>query len=64
MVTISATCLAIGLAIQNNTIKCIERPSRLGGTYIAIEDDTGVIEVADTMEEANARIDRIRESVS
>ncbi len=52
----NSTSLAIALAIKTDSIRLIERPSRLGGTFIAISDDHGIIEVADTLQEAEARI--------
>jgi hypothetical protein len=52
----NSTTLAIALAIKTDSIRLIERPSRLGGTFIAISDDHGIIEVADTLQEAEARI--------
>ena len=52
----NSTTLAIALAIKTNSIRLIERPSRLGGTFIAISDDHGIIEVAHTLQEAEARI--------
>jgi len=52
----NSTTLAIALAIKTDSIRLIERPSRLGGTFIAISDDNGIIEVADTLQEAEARI--------
>ena len=52
----NSTTFAIALAIKTNSIRLIERPSRLGGTFIAISDDSGIIEVANTLQEAEARI--------
>lgn len=56
MKSLSATCLAIAIAYKNGTLKLIEKTSRFGDTYIAIEDDRGIIEVAGDMNEANARV--------
>ena len=56
MLTLSATCLAIAIANKAGTIRLVERASRFGGTYVAIEDDYGVIEVANDMAEAQRRI--------
>lgn len=56
MRTLSATCVAIALAHKGGTLRLTERRSRLGGTFIAIEDDCGVIEVADNMQDAQSRI--------
>lgn len=58
--TLSATDLAIALASKAGTLRLVERPSRLGGTYIAIEDARGVIEVADDLASAEARVAAIR----
>lgn len=60
MRTLSSTDLAIALAIKAGTIRLVERASRLGGTFVAIEDAVGVIEVASDMEEANRRIAEVR----
>jgi len=56
MKTLSATCVAIALASKHGTLRLVERPSRLGGTFVAIEDGKGVIEVANDMKEAMARV--------
>jgi hypothetical protein len=59
--TLSATCVAIALADKRGTLRLVERPSRFGGTCIAIEDDVGVIEVADDLASAEARVAELRE---
>lgn len=64
MITLSATCLAIALADEAGTLILEERPSRLGGTFIAIRDDFGIIEVADDRAAADARINAIRARVA
>lgn len=64
MITLSATCLAIALADQAGSLRLTERPSRFGDTFIAIEDEVGLIEVALTWDEANARVSAIRERVA
>jgi hypothetical protein len=64
MITLSATCLAIALADKAGTLALSEHPSRFGDTYIAISDEVGLIEVALTWGEANARVSTIRERVA
>lgn len=61
MLALSATDLAISLAIKAGTLRLVERASRLGGTFVAIEDAYGVIEVASDMEEAAKRIAEVRQ---
>jgi hypothetical protein len=63
MFTLSATCLAIALADQAGTLRLVEREGRFG-PFVAIEDATGVIEVALSWAEANQRISAIRERVA
>jgi len=41
----SATDLAIAVANERGDLRFVERPSRFGGTFYAIEDAVGVIEV-------------------
>lgn len=64
MLTLSATCLAIALADKAGTLRFVERPSRLGGTFVAIEDEVGLIEVAADMTEATGRRDALRVQVA
>lgn len=64
MRTLSATCLAIALADKAGTLSLVERPSRLGGTYVAICDDHGIIEASLDMAEAEARIEALRERLA
>lgn len=64
MRTLSATCLAIAVAHKAGTLRLVKRASRLGGTFIAIEDDRGLIEVADNMAEAEARVAEIARRVA
>ncbi len=54
--SLSATDVAIAFAAKDGTIRLVERPSRFGGTVVAIEDGFGVIEVADDMAAAKARV--------
>ena len=54
----SATDYAIRAASASQTLRLVERPSRFGGTVVAIEDGVGVIEVADDMSAAQARVAR------
>jgi hypothetical protein len=61
MKLLSSTDLAIACAIKANTLRLVERASRFGDTFIAIEDGFGTIEVADDMAQANARIAAIQE---
>jgi len=56
MQTFSATDYAIRAASASQTLRLVERPSRFGGTTISIEDAIGVIEVADDMSSAQARV--------
>jgi hypothetical protein len=60
MFTLSATCVAIAIADKAGTLRMVERPSRFGGTFIALEDARGLIEVAMTMEEARDRVETLR----
>lgn len=53
---ISSTDLAIAIAAKSGTLTLTERPSRFGGTFVAICDEHGIIEVADDFHTANARI--------
>ncbi len=54
--SLSATCVAIAIAAKDGTLRLVERPSRFGGAFVAIEDAFGVIEVADDMSAALARV--------
>lgn len=56
---LAATDLAIAIAAKRGTLRLVERPSRFGDTFIAIEDDRGIIEVADDMIAANARVQAV-----
>jgi len=59
---LSATDLAIAVAHKAGTLTIVERPSRFGDTYIAIGDDHGLIEVALSRVEADARVAAIVEA--
>lgn len=48
----NASTLAIRIASENGTLRIVEREGRFG-TFFAICDDNGTIEVADTRNEAN-----------
>lgn len=63
MLTLSATCLAIALADQAGTLLLTEEQGRFG-SYIAICDDRGLIEVAMSRAEADARLAALRERVA
>lgn len=56
MLLLSATSLAIRSASERGTLRFVEQASRFGGTFIAICDEQGVIEVASDMTEAKARV--------
>ena len=56
MIAVSASDVAIVSANKNGTLRFVERESRLGGTFIALCDDKGTIEVFDTMNEAQQRV--------
>jgi hypothetical protein len=58
--TLSGTDVAIAMARRDGTLKLNERPSRYGGTYVAICDEFGIIEVADDMAAAERRVDECR----
>ena len=54
--TLSSNDYSIRLASARNTLKINEIPSRFGGTFFAICDEFGVIEVTATKDEADALI--------
>jgi hypothetical protein len=56
----SATDFAIRLADKAGTLKLTERVSRFGDTFVAIEDERGIIEVADDMSAAQQRVTECR----
>jgi hypothetical protein len=57
---LSATDVAIALAIKANTLIVKEPPTRFGDTCICFEDNVGLIEVHLTQEAANARLAQIK----
>jgi hypothetical protein len=59
MLAVSSQCLAIAQADKARALSLIERDGRFG-SFVAICDDRGTIEVADTLAEANERLDAIR----
>ena len=63
MLTLTATCLAIAVADKAGQLRLVEREGRFG-SFVAIEDNCGTIEVADDMREAEARVAAIRERVA
>ena len=63
MIALSSACFAISLAAQAGTIRIEEREGRFG-TFAAIVDDRGTIEVADSIADAQARINAILERVA
>lgn len=60
----SSTDYAIMCAMIDNTLRLVERPSRFGGTFIAIEDNKGVIEIANDTAEADKRLAPFREHLA
>lgn len=56
---LAATDLAIAVAAKRGTLRLVERPSRFGDTFVAIEDDRGIIEVADDMVAAQKRVEAV-----
>jgi hypothetical protein len=59
---LSATDLAIALAMKGGSLRIVERASRFGDTFFAIEDACGVIEVQMDRVALDARIAAIREA--
>jgi hypothetical protein len=56
---LSATDFAIAVAVKAGTLTLTERPSRFGGTFVAVGDDHGIIEVANDMAAAHVRVAQI-----
>jgi hypothetical protein len=63
MIALSSQCLAIANASENGTLRLVRREGRFG-EFVAIADTHGTIEVADSMAEASARINSIRERIA
>lgn len=61
---LAAADVALALAIKAGTLRVVSRPSRFGGEFYALVDDVGVIEVADTHEEAVSRLKEIERRVA
>ena len=59
MVLLSATDVAIAMAIKTGTLVVSEHTGRFG-QYWAISDDRGLIEIANSAAEAEARISALR----
>lgn len=59
MQLLSSTDVAIAMAIRNNSLRVVECEGRFGAFW-SIDDDFGVIEVALSAEEADARISAIK----
>ena len=60
MFALSSACVAISMADEAGKLRFVERNSRFGGTFIAISDDHGIIEVADDQAAADARVAALR----
>jgi len=56
---ISAADVSLALAVKAGTLRMIVRASRFGGEFYSLEDDVGVIEVANTHGEAVSRLKEI-----
>lgn len=56
---LSAADVALAFAMKAGTLRMVVRASRFGGEFYSLEDDVGVIEVADSHEEAVARLREI-----
>lgn len=63
---LNSTDVALAVAVRNETFRMVECESRYfpGETYIALEDDKGVIEVALDWQEAFDRYNSICERVA
>lgn len=63
MLILSSTCLAIASADKAGTLRIYEREGRFG-VHAVIADNFGVIETPNTLEEANERVNAIRERIA
>lgn len=63
MIALSSACMAIAIADKAGALRTEAREGRFGG-FVAICDNHGIIEVADNMAEAMARIAAIRERMA
>ena len=62
---ISSADLALALALEAGTFRLVVRESSYGlGEFYSLEDDHGVIEVANSHEEAVTRIKQVEEALS
>lgn len=59
MIAVSSADLAIAIADKAGALSIIEREGRFG-SFFAICDDRGTIEIADTQAEASERVASIR----
>lgn len=60
MQVLSATDVAIAVALGNNTLKVAARMSRFDTEYAVISDDHGPIEVHDDLTKAAERVEKVR----
>lgn len=56
--TLSLQDVAIAAAIANKTLTLVQRKDRWGDDYVAINDEHGIIEVAD---DGTSAMERVRE---
>ena len=59
MFKLSATCAAIAAATKAGTLEVVERTALLGGRFVAICDEHGIIEVAASWADARARVSAV-----
>ena len=63
MLTLSAPCAAIAVAIKNGTLAVTEHTGRFG-QYWAISDEVGLIEVALSEAEAETRVGAVAKAAA